>query len=114
MANPNTNSSVDKEKGCIAGGLPLKAMRIAMENKGLLSKAGALYCGTGKVNPVTLNVLSEDGSTTETVTYNVPITIAVNPPSEGVQDGVTYGIKFTLDTDNKVVKSAVLVPVQPQ
>ena len=114
MANLNTNSSVDKEKGCIAGGLPLKAMRIAMENKGLLSKAGALYCGTGKVNPVTLNVLSEDGSTTETVTYNVPITIAVNPPSEGVQDGVTYGIKFTLDTDNKVVKSAVLVPVQHQ
>ena len=114
MANPNTNSSVDKEEGCIAGGLPLKAMRIAMENKGLLDKAGALYCGTGKVNPVTLNVLSEDGSTTETVTYNVPITIAVNPPSEGVQDGVTYGIKFTLDTDNKVVKSAVLVPVQPQ
>ena len=43
MANPNTNSSVDKEKGCIAGGLPLKAMRIAMENKGLLDKAGALY-----------------------------------------------------------------------
>ena len=114
MADPNTNSSVDKEKGCIAGGLPLKAMRIAMENKGLLGQAGALYCGTGKVNPVTLNVLSEDGSTTKTVTYNVPITIAVNPPSEGVQDGVTYGIKFTLDTDNKVVKSAVLVPVQPQ
>ena len=113
MANPNTNSSVDKEKGCIAGGLPYKAMRIAMENKGLLDKAGALYCGTGKVNPVTLNVLSEDGSTTETVTYNVPITIAVNPPSEGVQDGVTYGIKFTLDTDNKAVKSAVFVPVQP-
>ena len=113
MANPNTNSLLtDDEPGCIAGGLPLKAMRIAMENKGLLRQAGALYCGTGKVNPVTLNVLSEDGSTTETVTYNVPITIAVNPPSEGVQDGVTYGIKFTLDTDNKVVKSAVLVPVQ--
>ena len=110
----NTNSlSTDDEKGCIAGGLPYKAMRIAMENKGLLAQAGALYCGTGKVNPVTLNVLSEDGSTTEKVTYNVPITIAVNPPSEGVQDGVTYGIKFTLDTDNRV-KSAVLVPVQPQ
>ena len=114
MANPNTNSQLTNETGCIAGGLPQKLMRIAIENKGLLGQAGALYCGTGKVNPVTLNVLSEDGSTTETVTYNVPITIAVNPPSEGVQDGVTYGIKFTLDTDNKVVKSAVLVPVQPQ
>ena len=107
MANPNAT-------GCIAGGLPLKVMRIAMENKGILGNAGALYCGTGKSNTVTLDVLSEDGSTTETVTYNVPITIAVNPPSEGVQDGATYGIKFTLDTDNKVVKSAVLVPVQPQ
>ena len=106
------NSDIETETGCIAGNLPLKLMRVAMENKGLLGQAGALYCGTGKVNPVTLNVLSEDGSTTETVTYNVPITIAVNPPSEGVQDGVTYGIKFTLDTDNKVVKSAVLVPVQ--
>lgn len=115
MANPNTNSQLTNEPGCIAGGLPLKIMRIAMENKGLLDKAGALYCGTGKVNTITLNVLSEDGSTTETVTYNVPITIAVNPPQGGVQNGVTYGIKFTLSADNnKVVKSAVLVPVQPQ
>ena len=43
MANPNTNSSSTAESGCIAGGLPLKVMRIAMENKGLLDKAGALY-----------------------------------------------------------------------
>lgn len=112
MANPNTNSSVDNEKGCIAGGLPLKAMRVAMENKGLLVQAGALYCGTGKVNPVTLDVLSEDGTTTETVTYNVPITIAVNPPQGRVQNGVIYGIKFTVS--NNKVDSAVLVPVQPQ
>ena len=114
MANPNTNSlSTDNEHGCIAGGLPLKAMRIAMENKGLLGQAGALYCGTGKVNPVTLNVLSEDGSKTEKVTYNVPVTIAVDPPQGGVKNGVTYGIQFTLSADNKV-DSAVLVPVQPQ
>ena len=42
----NTNSlSTDDEKGCIAGGLPLKAMRIAMENKGIFNdaKPGALY-----------------------------------------------------------------------
>ena len=104
MANPNTNSLLlDDEPGCIAGGLPYKAMRIAMENKGLLDKAGALYCGTGRTIPVTVG----------NDTYNIPETIAVSPPlPEGVQDGVTYGIKFTLDTDNKVVKSAVLVPVQ--
>lgn len=126
MENPNTNSSVDKEKGCIAGGLPLKAMRIAMENKGLLDKAGALYCGTGNVRTVEAVVkkLDKDGNVqkddkgneiTETVLYDIPETIAVSPPSNGVQDGVTYGIKFTLSADNnKVVKSAVLVPVQPQ
>ena len=127
MANPNTNSLLtDSESGCIAGGLPYKAMRIAMENKGLLDKAGALYCGTGNVRTVKAVVkkLDKDGNVqkddkgneiTETVLYDIPETIAVSPPPlDGVQDGVTYGIKFTLDTDNKVVKSAVLVPVQPQ
>lgn len=103
------NSST--ETGCIAGNLPLKAMRVAMENKGLLSKAGALYCGTGKVNTVTLNVLSEDGTTTETVTYNIPETIAVNPPQGGVKNGVTYGIQFSVK--DKKVESAILVPAQP-
>ena len=122
MANSNTNSSVDKEKGCIAGGLPLKAMRIAMENKGLLDKAGALYCGTGNVRTVETVVkkLDKDGNVqkddkgneiTETVLYDIPETIAVSPPPlDGVQNGVTYGIKFTV-SDNKV-DSAVLVPVQ--
>ena len=106
MANPNANSKLtDSEPGCIAGGLPYKVMRIAMENKGLLDKAGALYCGTGRTISVTVG----------NDTYNIPETIAVDPPSNGVQDGVTYGIKFTLSADNnKVVKSAVLVPVQPQ
>ena len=126
MANPNTNSSSTDESGCIAGGLPLKVMRIAMENKGLLAQAGALYCGTGKVNTIKVVVkkLDKDGNVqkdgegneiTQTVSYDIPETIAVDPPSNGVQDGVTYGIKFTLSADNnKVVKSAVLVPVQPQ
>lgn len=107
----DTNSALTNESGCIAA-LPTKAMRIAMENKGLLSKAGALYCGTGKVNTVTLNVLSEDGTTAETVTYNVPVTIAVNPPQDGVKNGVTYGIQFSVIDNN--VTSAVLVPVQPK
>ena len=123
MANPNTNSlSTDNEHGCIAGGLPLKAMRIAMENKGLLGQAGALYCGTGKVNTIKVVVkkLDKDGNVqkddkgneiTQKVLYDIPETIAVNPPSEGVQNGVTYGIQFNVD-NNKKVTSAVLVPVQ--
>ena len=124
MANPNANSKLTNEPGCIAGGLPLKAMRIAMENKGLLAQAGALYCGTGKSRTIEAVVKKLDGNgnvqkddkgneITETVLYDIPETIAVDPPSNGVQDGATYGIKFTLDTDNKV-KSAVLVPVQPK
>lgn len=122
----NTNSQSTNELGCIAGNLPLKAMRVAMENKGLLSNAGALYCGTGKVNTINVVVkqLDENGNVkldendkeiTKTVTYNIPETIAVAPPSNGVQNGIIYGIKFTLSADNnKVVDSAVLVPVQPQ
>ena len=124
MANPNTNSSSTAESGCIAGGLPLRAMRIAMENKGLLDKAGALYCGTGNVRTVEAVVkkLDKDGNVqkddkgneiTETVLYDIPETIAVSPPPlDGVQNGVIYGIKFTVS--DKKVKSAVLVPVQPQ
>ena len=119
----NTNSLLtDDEKGCIAGGLPYKAMRIAMENKGLLGQAGALYCGTGKVNTIKVVVkkLDKDGNVqkddkgneiTQKVLYDIPETIAVNPPSEGVQNGVTYGIQFNVD-NNKKVTSAVLVPVQ--
>ena len=125
MANPNTNSLLtDSEPGCIAGNLPLKAMRVAMENKGLLSKAGALYCGTGKANTIEIVVKKLDGNgnvqldqygneITETVLYDIPETIAVDPPFNGVQDGVTYGIKFTVSADNKV-ESAILVPVQPK
>ena len=125
MANPNTNSLLtDSEPGCIAGNLPLKAMRVAMENKGLLSKAGALYCGTGKMNTIETVVKKLDGNgnvqldqygneITETVLYDIPETIAVDPPFNGVQDGVTYGIKFTVSADNKV-ESAILVPVQPK
>lgn len=125
MANLNTNSLLtDDEKGCIAGGLPLKAMRIAMENKGLLDQAGALYCGTGRVNTIkaVVKTLDKDGNVqkndkgeeiTKTVLYDIPETIAVSPPSpDGVQNGVIYGIKFTV-SDNKV-ESAVLVPVQPK
>lgn len=96
----DTNSTLTNESGCIANNLSMKAMRVAMENKGLLKNAGALYCGTGRVNTVTI-----DGET-----YNIPITIAVDPPTEGVKDGVTYGIQFTVSNSNQVI-GAVLVPV---
>ena len=124
MANPNANSKLTNEPGCIAGGLPLKAMRIAMENKGLLVQAGALYCGTGKSRTIEAVVKKLDGNgnvqkddkgneITETVSYDIPETIAVDPPSNGVQDGVTYGIQFTVSTNN-TVESAVLIPIQPK
>ena len=103
MANLNTNSSVDNEKGCIAGNLPLKVMRVAMENKGLLAEAGTLYCGTGEKISITI----------DNETYNIPKTIAVDPPQGGVKNGVTYGIQFTVSANN-IVENAILVPVQPK
>ena len=93
------NSGTETESGCIAGSLPLKLMRIAMENKGLLEKAGSLYCGTGKVNPVTI----------ENERYDVPVTIAVEPPEGGVKSNTTYGIQFMLD-DNEKVAGAIMQP----
>ena len=78
MANTNTLLT-DDEPGCIAGGLPLKAMRIAMENKGLLSQAGALYCGTGRVNTIEAVVKKLDGNgneITETVLYDIGLSYA--------------------------------------
>ena len=87
------------EPGCIAGSLPLKLMRIAMENKGLLEKAGSLYCGTGKVNSVAI----------ENERYDVPVTIAVEPPEGGVKSNTTYGIQFMLD-DNEKVAGAIMQP----
>ena len=87
------------ESGCIANNLPLKVMRVAMENKGLLEKAGSLYCGTGKVNSVTI----------ENERYDIPVTIAVEPPEGGVKNDTTYGIQFMLD-ENKKVAGAIMKP----
>lgn len=91
------NSST--ESGCIAGNLPFKVMRVAMENKGLLKKAGSLYCGTGKVNSVTI----------ENEEYDVPVTIAVEPPEGGVKSNTTYGIQFMLG-ENEEVAGAIMQP----
>ena len=94
MANPNTNSLLlDDEPGCIAGGLPYKAMRIAMENKGIFNdaKPGALYYFTGKYNTVTI-----DG-----ITYQIPETAKIEGP-DNISNGInTYKIQLTVN-DGKI------------
>ena len=69
MANPNANSQLTNEPGCIAGGLPQKLMRIAMENKGIFNdaKPGALYYFTGEYNTVKI----------DDVTYKIPKTAKI-------------------------------------
>ena len=101
MANPNTNSPlINDEPGCIAGGLPYKAMRIAMENKGIFNdaKPGALYYFTGKYNKVTI-----DG-----VTYQIPETAKIEGP-DNISNGInTYKIQLTVN-DGKI-SGAKLIP----
>ena len=93
MANPNANSTSTNEPGCIAGNLPLKLMRIAMENKGIFNdaKPGALYYFTGKYNKVTI-----DG-----VTYQIPETAKIEGP-DNISNGInTYKIQLTVN-DGKI------------
>ena len=101
MANPNTNSLLtDSEPGCIAGGLPLKAMRIAMENKGIFNdaKPGALYYFTGKYHTVTI-----DG-----VTYQIPETAKIEGPDNVPNGIVTYKIQLT--GNGSEISGAKLIP----
>ena len=93
MENPNANSKLTNEPGCIAGGLPYKVMRIAMENKGIFNdaKPGALYYFTGKYNKVTI-----DG-----VTYQIPETAKIEGP-DNISNGInTYKIQLTVN-DGKI------------
>ena len=92
------NSST--EPGCIAGNLPLKVMRIAMENKGIFSRAkpGALYCFTGEYNTVTV-----DG-----ITYEIPKTVKVEGPSTTPEGTASYKIQLT--GDGNKISSAKLIP----
>ena len=93
MANPNTNSSLIAESGCIASGLPYKAMRIAMENKGIFNdaKPGALYYFTGEYNQVTI-----DGTK-----YAIPKTAKIEGP-DNILNGInTYKIQLTVN-DGKI------------
>ena len=62
--------------GRISDGLPARVMRSAMENKGLLAQRGSMYWGTGASD--TISVTPEGG---QQVTYEIPRTEAVAPPS---------------------------------
>ncbi len=94
------NSDIETETGCIAGNLPLKLMRVAMENKGIFdgAKPGALYYFTGKYNKVTI-----DG-----VTYQIPETAKIEGP-DNISNGInTYKIQLTVN-DGKI-SGAKLIP----
>ena len=99
MANPNANRLLTKEPGCIAGGLPLKTMRIAMENKGIFddAKPGALYYFTGEYNTVKI----------DDVTYKIPKTAKIEGP-DNILNGInTYKIQLTVN--NGKISGAKLV-----
>ena len=100
MANPNANSLLTNEPGCIAGGLPLKTMRIAMENKGIFddAKPGALYYFTGEYNTVKI----------DDVTYKIPKTAKIEGPDNIPNGIVTYKIQLT--GDGSKISGAKLIP----
>ena len=100
MANPNANSKLTNEPGCIAGGLPLKAMRIAMENKGIFddAKPGALYYFTGEYNQVTI-----DGTK-----YAIPKTAKIEGP-DNILNGInTYKIQLIVN-NGKILGSKLVL-----
>lgn len=87
------NSGTETESGCIADSLPLKLMRVAMENKGIFdgAKPGALYYFTGDYNQATI-----DG-----ITYKIPKTAKIEGP-DSIQNGInTYKIQLTVN-DGKI------------
>lgn len=77
----NINSSVANESGALKNGLPGQIMRVALENKGLLSARGSMYVGTGSTNDITIQ--TQNG---ESVQYSIPETEAVVPLSGGVRE----------------------------
>ena len=94
------NSGTETESGCIAGNLPLKLMRVAMENKGIFdgAKPGALYYFTGEYNQVTI-----DGTK-----YAIPRTAQVEGP-DNILNGInTYKIQLTVS--NGKISGAKLIP----
>lgn len=94
------NSGAETESGCIADSLPLKLMRVAMENKGIFdgAKPGALYYFTGEYNQVTI----------DDTTYKIPKTAKIEGP-DSIQNGInTYKIQLTVN-DGKI-SGAKLIP----
>lgn len=75
----NINSSVANESGALKNGLPGQIMRVALENKGLLSARGSMYVGTGSTNNITIQ--TQNG---ESVQYSIPETEAAVPMDDGV------------------------------
>ena len=94
------NSGIETETGCIAGNLPLKLMRVAMENKGIFDEAkpGALYYFTGEYNQVTVG----------DITYRIPRTAKIEGP-DSIHDGTSaYKIQLTVNCGK--ISGAKLIP----
>ena len=93
------NSGTETETGCIANSLPLKLMRVAMENKGIFdgAKPGALYYFTGEYNEVTI-----DGTK-----YAIPRTAKIEGPDNILNGTNTYKIQLTVS--NGKISDAKLV-----
>ena len=94
------NSGIETETGCIAGNLPLKLMRVAMENKGIFdgAKPGALYYFTGEYNQVTIG----------NITYRIPKTAKIEGP-DSIQNG-TSAYKIQLTVNDGKISGAKLIP----
>ena len=80
------------EKNVIPTNQYARAMRMAMEDKNLLVRAGSLYVGTGKTQSVSPYENSE-------LEIAVPITAPLNPP---LQAG-TYVLTCVVDVNNGAV-----------
>lgn len=92
--------SNNNEAGAIPANLPYKAMRLSMENKNLLKSKGSIYVGVGSEKSATITYDEVDSSGTptgKTITtpYTVPVTEALDPPSN---DGKTYVLTCTNGT----------------
>lgn len=106
-------ADLTNNNGAIEANIPAKLMRMSIENKNLLSKAGSMYYGTGEVNTVYINYIKKDDNNNdveEKVSYSIPVTKAVEPPAGGIKNGEIYGIKFFISSDGTISR-AILVPV---
>lgn len=92
---PSTNSGINGEEGCIANSLPGRAMRMAMENKGLLTAKGMIYAGTGNTHTITVTGMDQDSSgAAVNETYEIPETVAVPAPPSTASSSNPYVLVF--------------------